>query len=69
MAAGIGAGVYKSFEEAGSNIVKIEKTYTPNTGNFQVYQEAKERWVKVYAKQMELVCEGILEPMWKAPGV
>jgi len=69
MAAGIGAGVYKSFEEAGENIVKIERCYEPNLSNFQTYQEVKEKWVKVYAKQMELVREGILDPMWKAPGI
>jgi len=68
MAAGIGAGVYKSFEEAGNEIVKIERTYEPNITNHTEYGEIKERWVKVYAKQMELVREEILEPMWKAPG-
>ncbi|HQS67224.1 MAG TPA: autoinducer-2 kinase [Sulfuricurvum sp.] len=69
MAAGIGAGVYKSFDEAGKNIVKMERSYQPNMNNFQAYQEVKERWTKVYAKQMELVREGTLEPMWKAPGI
>lgn len=69
MAAGIGAGVYTSFEEAGRNIVKIEKTYIPNSDNFQAYQDVKEKWIRVYAKQMELVRDGTLEPMWKAPGV
>ncbi len=69
MACGIGAGVYKSFEEAGNNIVKIERTYEPNRSNHAQYGEMKEKWLKVYAKQMELVKEGILEPMWKAPGV
>ncbi|MDP3119151.1 MAG: autoinducer-2 kinase [Sulfuricurvum sp.] len=69
MAAGIGAGVYVSFEEAGKNIVKIERSYQPNMNNFQSYQEIKEKWIKVYSKQMELVREGILEPMWKAPGI
>lgn len=69
MAAGIGAGVYSSFEEAGRNVVKMERSYEPNTGNFQPYQEIKEKWAKVYSKQMELVREGILEPMWKAPGI
>jgi len=68
MAAGIGAGVYKSFEEAGKNIVKIEKTCTPDPVNFQIYQEIKEKWLKVYSKQMELIRDGTLEPMWKAPG-
>lgn len=69
MAAGIGAGVYKSFEEAGKNIVKMERSYQPNMNNFQAYQEVKEKWIKVYTKQMQLVREGTLEPMWKAPGI
>ncbi|MCK9374208.1 MAG: autoinducer-2 kinase [Sulfuricurvum sp.] len=69
MACGIGAGVYKSFEEAGKEIVKIERVYEPNLANHELYGEMKEKWVKVYAKQMELVKEGIVEPMWKAPGV
>jgi autoinducer 2 (AI-2) kinase len=60
--------VYKSFEEAGKNIVKIERIYQPDSANFQTYQEVKEKWIKVYSKQMELVYEGTLEPMWKAPG-
>ncbi|MCX6060789.1 MAG: autoinducer-2 kinase [Campylobacterales bacterium] len=69
MAAGIGAGTYKSFEEAGKHIVKIERCYEPNRSNFQHYQELKEKWTKVYSKQMELVRDGTLEPMWKAPGI
>lgn len=69
MACGIGSGEYKSFEEAGKNIVKIERIYEPNMANHTQYGEIKERWLKVYAKQMELVKAGILEPMWKAPGI
>lgn len=69
MAAGIGAGVYSGFEEAGKSIVKMERSYQPNRGNFDAYQEVKAKWMKVYSKQMELVREGTLEPMWKAPGV
>lgn len=69
MAAGIGAGVYNNFEEAGTEIVKIEHTYEPNMANYAQYGEIKEKWTKVYAKQMELIREGITEPMWKAPGL
>lgn len=69
MACGIGSGEYKSFEEAGKNIVKIERMYEPNAANHEQYGEIKERWLKVYAKQMELVRDGVLEPMWKAPGI
>ena len=69
MACGIGAGVYNNFEEAGKDIVKIERTYEPNRANHAQYGEIKEKWLKIYSKQMELVREGITEPMWKAPGV
>jgi len=69
MACGIGAGIYKSFEEAGKEIVKIERMYEPNAANHEQYCEIKEKWFKVYSKQMELVREGTLEPMWKAPGI
>lgn len=69
MAAGIGAGVYTSFEEAGKEIVKIEKSYLPDAENYEIYQGLKEKWLRVYSKQMELVREGTLEPMWKAPGI
>jgi len=69
MAAGIGAGVYNGFDEAGKNIVKMERSYEPNMSNHLQYSEIKEKWLKVYSKQMELVREGTLEPMWKAPGI
>jgi autoinducer 2 (AI-2) kinase len=69
MACGIGAGDYKSFQEAGKNIVKIERTYEPNMSNHAQYGEIKEKWLRVYSKQMELVREGVTEPMWKAPGI
>ncbi|MDD3344108.1 MAG: FGGY-family carbohydrate kinase [Sulfurospirillaceae bacterium] len=69
MAAGIGAGIYQSYEEAGFNLVKIEKIYEPNLQNTQIYKQIKEKWVKIYAKQLELVKSGLTTPMWSAPGI
>jgi autoinducer 2 (AI-2) kinase len=69
MVCGIGAGVYNSFEEAGDNIVKIDRIYEPTLANHVQYGEIKEKWLRVYSKQMELVREGVTEPMWKAPGI
>lgn len=69
MAAGIGAGIYKSYKEAGANIVKIEKCYEPDTEHYTRYRKIKEKWVKIYAKQRELVDEGLTSSMWKAPGI
>ena len=69
MAGGIGAGVYTDYAEAGKNLVKMEKIYEPNEHNFEVYRQIKEKWVKIYAKQRELVDEGLTISMWKAPGI
>jgi autoinducer 2 (AI-2) kinase len=69
MAGGIGAGVYHDYAEAGKNLVKMEKTYEPNKHNFETYRQIKEKWVKIYAKQLELVDEGLISSMWKAPGI
>lgn len=69
MAAGIGEGIYKSYKEAGANIVKIEKCYEPEEEHHASYREIKEKWVKIYAKQRELVDEGLTSSMWKAPGI
>ena len=69
MAGGIGAGVYHDYAEAGKNLVKMEKTYEPNEHNFETYRQIKEKWVKIYAKQLELVDEGLTSSMWKAPGI
>jgi autoinducer 2 (AI-2) kinase len=69
MAAGIGAGVYESFDDAAQNIVKMEKTYDPHKENFERYQEIKETWQAIYQKQRELVTSHVTQPMWKAPGL
>lgn len=69
MAGGIGAGVYQDYAEAGKNLVKIEKIYEPNKYNFDIYGQIKEKWVKIYAKQLELVDNGLTTSMWKAPGI
>lgn len=69
MAGGIGAGVYSDYAEAGKNLVKIEKIYEPNQCNFDIYGQIKEKWVKIYAKQLELVDNGLTTSMWKAPGI
>lgn len=67
-AAGIGAGVYKDFEES-ANLVRFERTVDPNRENFAVYQEAKARWQEIYKAQLELVNRGLTTPLWKAAGV
>ncbi len=69
MAAGVGAGVYKSIAEASKEIVYWENEIEPNMSNFNKYQEIKERWLEVYKIQKKLVDKGLSDSMWRAPGI
>ncbi len=69
MAAGVGAGVYESMESAAKKLVKFEKIYEPDMQNHEIYKDVAKRWERAYKKQLELVDEGVLESMWKAPGL
>jgi len=46
--AGVGAGVYASYEEAGETAVHIKEVYTPNPANYEAYDRAFERFVTGY---------------------
>jgi len=67
--AGIGAGIYKCFSEVTNELVKFEKEYIPNQENFNQYQEIKQKWQTIYDEQLKLVDKGLLDSMWRAPGI
>ncbi|MFD1021070.1 autoinducer-2 kinase [Thalassobacillus hwangdonensis] len=69
MCAGVGAGVYEDFEDAISQVVTFEKSYTPNKAHQPIYDELFSKWEKVYANQMKLADEGLTDHMWIAPGL
>ena len=69
MAAGVGAGVYKSMVAAAQDLVVWDKEYLPNSENYSKYAEIKEQWQEVYANQLSLVDKGLTQSMWKSPGV
>lgn len=66
--AGVGAGVYASFEDAISRTVATERVVEPRLELAGAYKEIEERWARVYAPQLELAREGVTESMWRAPG-
>ncbi len=69
MVAGIGAGIYSSIDEVAKELVEWSRAVTPNMSNHARYQEQKEKWQEIYAEQLKLVDRGLLESMWRAPGV
>ena len=49
--AGVGAGLYKNYDEAFSGLEKIE-TIEPDTKSREAYKKAYEKWLKVLQNQL-----------------
>ncbi len=69
MAAGVGAGVYRSIKDVAKDLVEFEKTYKPNMENHQKYREIRKNWKRAYERELLLVDDNITQSMWKAPGL
>lgn len=67
--AGCGTGIYKDAATAARELVVIDKVYTPDPGNHQVYCGMYEPWKKVYAAQLSLCNDKLTKNMWIAPGL
>ncbi len=46
--AGVGAGVFASYEEAAEKAVHIKEVYTPNPDNFAAYDKGYKRFTTAY---------------------
>ncbi len=68
MCVGVGLGRYKDLAEAVEDIVRWDKTFEPNMGNHKAYKKYYDKWHQVYPRILRLTDEGLLEPMWRAPG-
>lgn len=69
MAAGVGAGVYKSISDAAKRVVVWDRVYEPDPDNKKIYDDIKVKFEKAYEVQLKLVDDNITTSMWKAPGL
>jgi len=67
--AGKGVGLYSDIKEAARKLVRIERIFTPNKRNKEVYETAFEKWKAAYAAQLKLSDEKVTKYMWLAPGM
>jgi len=65
--AGKGIGLYADVKETARKIVKIEKIFTPNKRNREIYETAYEKWKAAYAAQLRLSDDKVTKYMWLAP--
>jgi len=69
LCAAVGTENYNSFKEAKEKVCKYEVLYLPDVEEHQEYKKHFDRWQKTYKEVMKLADEGVLNYMWKAPGV
>jgi len=67
--AGKGIGLYLGVKDAARSIVKIEKTFSPNKENREVYEKAYQNWQAAYQPLLRLSDSGVTKHMWSAPGL
>lgn len=68
-AAAVGVGRFDSLEEAGKAFARTERIIEPDLSKAGAYADAAERWRLAYAKQRELVDDGVTTSLWRAPGL
>jgi autoinducer 2 (AI-2) kinase len=66
--AGVGAGIWKSNEEAAVSVAAFERTVVPNPQAHAAYRDLADQWLTVYRRSMDLVEPGLLRPLWRAAG-
>jgi len=66
--AGVGAGLYPNVPDTAEKLVRWERTFEPNDSNHATYMKAYQHWRKVYDKCLEMVDEGLLDPLWRGAG-
>jgi xylulokinase len=55
--AGVGVGLFESFEEAVKRTVKIRRTYTPNSANFAIYTQGYANYIRLSRLLVETMFE------------
>jgi xylulokinase len=55
--AGVGTGLYSSFQEAADRTISVKAAYVPNKENSDVYHRGYERYLKLYENLKEMMGE------------
>jgi autoinducer 2 (AI-2) kinase len=66
--AGVGAGLWKSTDDAAGAVAAFERTVEPDPEASAAYRGLAEDWLKIYRGSMELAESGLVRPLWRAAG-
>lgn len=67
--AGVGVGIYDDISRTSAQIVRWEREIQPNKSDHDKYTQYYNNWRKIYPRFLKIVEDGLLEPMYRAPGV
>lgn len=68
LAAAVGAGLQPSLAAAGEEVGQIERTHSPDPAAHRAYADLGEAWWRAYIGAVGLAEQGIVNPLWRAPG-
>jgi autoinducer 2 (AI-2) kinase len=66
--AAVGAGLVADPSVEARRVARFERTVTPDPAAHETYLSLHERWLAVYARQLEISEAGLLRPLWRAAG-
>jgi len=66
--AGLGAGLYDDLRGVTQQIITFEKTFEPDEATHRLYQDLYNQWLRVYQRSLDMVEEGLVQPLWRAAG-
>lgn len=65
---GTGIGWYDDMRSASREISKTERVLGPQGDSVKVYHNLYSKWLKVYARSLEMTEDGLLKPLWRPAG-
>jgi autoinducer 2 (AI-2) kinase len=68
MCVGVATKVFRTLSQAAECWVKVEREFEPSPDLHAEYLRHYGKWQKVYSEFMKIVNQGLLTPMWRAPG-
>ena len=69
LCAGVGAGLWKSTDEAAASVAAFERTVEPGRERpAPPTASSADEWLKIYRGSMELAEAGLVRPLWRAAG-
>ena len=66
--AGVGVGVFQNLRNLPKELVRWERTFTPNQDRHREYGKLYIQWTKAYGRMLDMVDDGIVASMWRAAG-